>query len=86
MTRLSSIILRVALIIAVAISFVLTYLIMAHNTAFNRPQDVVNDNANAVQNSTVQSPTYQKFVKIFQTEATRKYINDNFQVTLIPGF
>lgn len=32
------------------------------------------------------NPTYQKFVKIFQTEATRKYINDNFQVTLIPGF
>ena len=32
------------------------------------------------------NPTYQKFVKIFQTEATRKYINDNFQATLTPGF
>lgn len=32
------------------------------------------------------NPTYKKFVKVFQTEATKKYINDNFQVTLIPGF
>ncbi|WP_040534715.1 YycH family regulatory protein [Schleiferilactobacillus shenzhenensis] len=56
MTRLSSIALRIALIIAVGISFVLTYMIMAHNTLFNQPsQDVVGDNTSTVQNSTVQS-------------------------------
>ncbi len=32
------------------------------------------------------NPAYKKFVSVFQTEATRKYIEDNFQVTLIPGF
>lgn len=32
------------------------------------------------------NPAYQKFVKVFQTEATRKYINDNFQITLTPAF
>lgn len=76
MTRLSSIILRVALIIAVAISFVLTYLIMAHNTAFNRPQDVVNDNTNAVQNSTVQSlgDVYLPIRVIYHDDVTEKLV------------
>lgn len=32
------------------------------------------------------NPAYKKFVKIFQTDATRKYIEDNFQVTLVPAF
>ncbi|WP_299413204.1 MetQ/NlpA family ABC transporter substrate-binding protein [uncultured Dialister sp.] len=32
------------------------------------------------------NPTYQKFVKIFQSEAVKKYINDNFSDGLIPAF
>ena len=32
------------------------------------------------------NPTYQKFVKIFQSDAVKKYINDNFSDGLIPAF
>ena len=32
------------------------------------------------------NPTYQKFVKIFQSESVKKYINDNFSDGLIPAF
>ena len=32
------------------------------------------------------NPTYQKFVKIFQSDNVRKYINDNFSDGLVPAF
>lgn len=32
------------------------------------------------------NPTYQKFVKIFQSDNGRKYINDNFSDGLVPAF
>lgn len=32
------------------------------------------------------NPTYQKFVKIFQSDDVRKYINDNFSDGLVPAF
>ena len=32
------------------------------------------------------NPTYQKFVKIFQSNNVRKYINDNFSDGLVPAF
>lgn len=32
------------------------------------------------------NPTYQKFVKIFQSDNVRKYINDNFSDSLVPAF
>ncbi len=32
------------------------------------------------------NPTYQKFVKIFQSENVKKYINDNFSDGLVPAF
>lgn len=32
------------------------------------------------------NPTYQKFVKIFQSDNVRKYINDNFPDGLVPAF
>lgn len=32
------------------------------------------------------NPTYQKFVKIFQSDNVRKYINDNFSDDLVPAF
>lgn len=32
------------------------------------------------------NPTYQKFVKIFQSDNIRKYINDNFSDGLVPAF
>ncbi|WP_296097376.1 MetQ/NlpA family ABC transporter substrate-binding protein [Dialister sp.] len=32
------------------------------------------------------NPTYQKFVKIFQSDSVRKYINDNFSDGLVPAF
>lgn len=32
------------------------------------------------------NPTYQKFVKIFQSDNVRKYINDNFSDGLVPTF
>ncbi len=32
------------------------------------------------------NPTYQKFVKIFQSEDVKKYINDNFSDGLVPAF
>ena len=33
-----------------------------------------------------ENPTYQKFVKIFQSEDVKKYINDNFSDGLVPAF
>ena len=33
-----------------------------------------------------ENPTYQKFVKIFQSENVKKYINDNFSDGLVPAF
>ena len=32
------------------------------------------------------NPTYQKFIKIFQSDNVRKYINDNFSDGLVPAF
>lgn len=32
------------------------------------------------------NPTYQKFVKIFQSDNVRKYMNDNFSDGLVPAF
>ncbi|MCI2170971.1 YycH family regulatory protein [Schleiferilactobacillus perolens] len=76
MTKLSSVLLRVTLIIAVAISFVLTYLIMTHNTVFNRPTQDVNSNADAVQTDTMQSlgDVYLPIRVIYHNDDTEKLV------------
>lgn len=40
----------------------------------------------AAREQDMDNPTYQKFVKIFQSDNVRKYINDNFSDGLVPAF